>query len=75
MRSKKRLEKIRQDDIITPKWLFKEEQTPFEKTKKKVYKPKTLKQIARGKFKTNVKELETEIAKKSLIHIISLMKL
>ena len=30
-RSKKHLEKIRQNEIIIPEWLFKKEQTPIEK--------------------------------------------
>ena len=29
--SKKHLEKIRQNEIIIPEWLFKEEQTPIKK--------------------------------------------
>ena len=31
LRSKKDLEKIRQNEIIIPEWLFKEEQTPIKK--------------------------------------------
>ena len=31
LRSKKQSENIRQNDIIIPEWLFKEEQTPFKK--------------------------------------------
>ena len=31
LRSKKHLESIRQNDIIIPEWLFKEEQTPIRK--------------------------------------------
>ena len=34
LRSKKHLEKIRQDDIILPELLFKEEQEHIKKTKK-----------------------------------------
>ena len=33
--SKKHLEKIRQNDIIIPEWLLKEEQTPIKKKNKK----------------------------------------
>ena len=33
--------------MIIREWLFQEEQTPFKKKNKKVYTPKTLKQIAR----------------------------
>ena len=38
--SKKNFEKIRQNEIIIPEWLFKEEQTPI---KKKIKKHTTLK--------------------------------
>ena len=37
--------------MITPEWLFKEEQTPIKKNKK-VYNSKTLKQTTREKFKS-----------------------
>ena len=44
--SKKHSENIGQDEIITPEWLFKEEQTPITNKIKKIYNPKTLKQSA-----------------------------
>ena len=56
LRSKKNLENIIQNEMIIPKWLFNEEKTPVKKIKK-VYNPKTLKQLARGKIKLNDKEL------------------
>ena len=37
--------------MIIPEWLFKQEQTPVKKKIYKVYKPKILKQLARGKIK------------------------
>ena len=37
---------------------------------KKVYKPKTLKHIAREKIKMNDKKLDKELAKKMIISII-----
>ena len=43
MRSKNH---IKNEKILT-EWLFKEEQAPMKKPIKKVYSPKTLKQIAR----------------------------
>ena len=66
LRSKKHLENIRQDEIIVPEWLFKEEQTPIRKKIKKVYNPKTLKQIARENIKMKDKELDKEFAKKMI---------
>ena len=48
--------------MIIPEWLFKEEQTPIKKQIKKVYNPKTLKQIARQNIKINDKKLEKELA-------------
>ena len=37
--SKKHLEKIIQNEIIIPEWLFKEEQTPIKKKKFKSIQP------------------------------------
>ena len=59
--------------MIIPEWLFKEEQTPIKNKIKKVYNPKTLKQIARENIKMNDKGLDKELVKKILIHIILLM--
>ena len=36
-RSKKHLENIKQNELNIPDWLFKQEQTPFEKKIQKVY--------------------------------------
>ena len=60
LRSKKHLENVKQNEIIIPEWLFKEEQTPFEKKNKKILDPKTIKQIARQNIKLNDKELDKE---------------
>ena len=49
--------------MILPEWLFKEEQAPIKSKIEKVYKPKTLKQIARENIKKNDKELDRKIAK------------
>ena len=43
--------------MIIPEWLLKQEQTPIKKKIQKVYNPKTLKQLAREKFKLDDKEL------------------
>ena len=64
LRSKKHLENIKQNEIMIPEWLFKEEETPIKNKIKKVYNPKTLKQIAGQNVKTNDKELDKELAKK-----------
>ena len=56
LRSEKHLENIRQDDLVIPEWLFKEEEEPVKNKITKVYNPKTLKQIARGKIKINDKK-------------------
>ena len=53
LRSKKHLENIKQNELIIPEWLFKEEQTLNKKKVQKVYNPKTLKQIARENIKMN----------------------
>ena len=57
LRSKKHLKNIEQNEMIVPERLYKEERTPIKKQIKKVYNPKTLKQIARGKIKLDDKEL------------------
>ena len=50
-----------------PELLFTEEQSPInKKNEKKVYNPKTLKQIARENIKMNEKELDRELAKKMI---------
>ena len=66
MRSKKRIENIKQNELIIPEWLFKEEQTPIKKKIQKVFNPKSLKQIARENIKMNDKEIDEEIAKKMI---------
>ena len=55
--SKKHLENERKNQMIITEWLFKEEQSPNKNKTKKVYNPKTFKQIARGNIKMNDKEL------------------
>ena len=57
LRSGKHLENINQKDMIKPEWLLKGEQTPIKKKIQKVYNPKTLQQLARGKIKLDDKEL------------------
>ena len=64
LRSKKHLENLRQNGIIIPEWFFKEGQTPIKNKIKNIYKPKTLKQIARKNIKLNDKELDKELVKK-----------
>ena len=66
LRSKKHLENIKQNEIIIPEWLFKEERTPIKKKIQEVYNPKTLKQLAREKVKMDDKEL----AKMMIISIL-----
>ena len=75
MRNEKQLENIRQDEVIIPEWLFKEEQATIENEIKKVYNPKTFKQIARENIETNGKKLETELAKKMINPYYFLMKI
>ena len=50
LKSKKHSEKLKQNEMIIPEWLFKRERTPINKKIQKVYNPKTLKQIARKKL-------------------------
>ena len=55
---------MRQNEMIIPEWFFNKQQTPIKNKIKKVYNPKTLKQIARKNIKKNDKELDKELAKK-----------
>ena len=64
LRSKKHLENEKQNEMIIPELLFKEEQAPIKNKHKKVYNPKTLKQTAGEKFKMSDKELEEELLMK-----------
>ena len=64
--SKKHLENEKQNGMIILEGLFKEEQAPIKNKIKKIYNPKTLKQIARENIKINDKELEKELAKKMI---------
>ena len=65
LRTKKQLETEKRNEMITPEWLFKQKQTTI---KKKIRKsnPKILKQIARGKIKTNDIALDKKLAKKMI---------
>ena len=49
--------------MIIPEWLFQE---PIENKIKKIYNPKTWKQIAMEKIKLDDKQLNTELAKKMI---------
>ena len=55
--SKKHLENVEQNEMIIPEWFFKEEKSPIKKKIRKVYNPKTLKQLARERIKLDDKEL------------------
>ena len=57
LRSKKLLENIKQNDMIIPERLFKQEQTTIRKKIQKVYNPKTIKHLTREKIKLYDKKL------------------
>ena len=61
LRSKKHMENIKQNEMIIPEWLFQE---PVENKIKKIYNPKSLKQLARNNIKLDDKQLNKELAKK-----------
>ena len=63
MRSKKHLENIKHNEMIIPEWLFQES---VEHKIKKIYNPKSLKQLARNNIKLDNKQLNKEIAKKMI---------
>ena len=57
LRSKKHLEKIKQNEMIIPEWLFRE---PIENKIKTIYNPKPLKQLARNNIKLDGKQLNMQ---------------
>ena len=61
LRSKKHIEKIKQNDMIIPEWIFQE---PVENKIKKIYNPKSFKQLARNNIKLDDNQLKKELAKK-----------
>ena len=63
LRSKKHLENIKQNEMIIPDWLFKE---AVENKIKKIYNPKSLKQLATNNIKLTNQQLNKEIAKNML---------
>ena len=63
LRSKKHLEKEKQNEMIIPEWLFKE---PIENKVKNMYNPKPIKQKARDNIKLDDKHFSKEIAKKMI---------
>ena len=63
IRCKKHLENIKHNEMIIPEWLFQE---PIENKIKKIYNPKSLKQIARNNIILDDKQLNKELAKKMI---------
>ena len=63
LRSKKHLEKVRQNEMVIPEWLFRE---PIENKIEKIYNPKPLRQLARKNIKLDDKQLNKELAKKMI---------
>ena len=63
LRSKKHVEKIRQDALNLPDWLFQE---PNENMPRKTYNHKPLKQTARDNIKLVDKQLNKELADKMI---------
>ena len=60
LRSKKHLEKIKQNEMIIPEWLFQE---PTKNKINKIYNPKSLKQLARNNIRLDDKQLNKELAR------------
>ena len=52
-----------QNEMIMPEWLFKE---PIENKIKKIYNPKSLKQLARDNFRLDDKQLNKELARRMI---------
>ena len=63
LRSKKHLENIKQNEMIIPEWLFKE---LIEIKIKKIFNPKSLKQLARNNINLDDKQSKKKLAKKMI---------
>ena len=63
LRNKKQIENEKINNMVIPDWLFQE---PIEKKIKKIYNPKSLKQIVKDNIRLGDKQLNKELAKKML---------
>ena len=63
MRSKKHMETMKPDEMIISEWLFGE---PIENKIEKIYNPKPLRQLARNNINLDDKQLNKELAKKTI---------
>ena len=63
LRSRTHLENKKQNEMIIPEWLFQE---PVENKIKKIYNPKSLKQLARNNIKLDDKQFKKELAEKMI---------
>ena len=63
LRSKKHLENMKQNELNIPEWLFQE---PVENKIKKIYNPRSLKQLARDNIRLDDKQLNKELAMKMI---------
>ena len=63
LRIKKHLEKMKQNEMIIPEWLFQE---TVENKINKIHNPRSLKQIARHNIRLDDKQLKKKIPKKMI---------
>ena len=63
LRSKKHMENIKQNEMIIPEWLLQE---PFENKIRKIYNPKSLRQLARDNIRLDDRQLNGELAKRMI---------
>ena len=64
LRSKKHIENMKQNETIIPGWLFRE--PSIENKINKIYKPRSLKQLARDNIRLDDKQLNKELASKMI---------
>ena len=72
LRSKYHLENEKLSEMIIPPWLFQE---PIEIKIKKIYNPRSLKQIAGDNIRVDDKQLNKELAKKMINPFFSLIEI
>ena len=63
LKSKKHIENMKQNEMIIPEWLFQES---VENKFKKIYNPRSLRQIARDNIKLDDKQLNKELAREMI---------
>ena len=63
LRSKKRVENLKQNEMVIPEWLFQE---PIENKIRKIYNPKSLRQLTRDNIRLDDRQLNGKFARRMI---------